>query len=502
MPSVVPRVPSPPERKRKAHVKSRKGCCNCKLRRVKCDEGKPKCKKCVLYGVSCDYDGSKASLDLSAEGAFQIDLARGEATVDFAVAPEQACAKTTTLMNYSAALQKPPVSLNNVATAMVHHSLHDTAPSRADGFVMAGLPHMHRYSAWTFKESDMEIISRFQTRTVSTIGSKQATSTYRDCIAHLAFTHPFLMHMVLSLTLLHDAHLTTTHTSNLSLSFQKASLTHWNTATKLFNALLSRPIAPSHRDAIWATGALLGTASMAYIESSDPEHAWPLKPPDPNDLNWLKLSEGKRAVWQIADPSRPDSMFYALGKSVNHLQQPDWVVTPDFASVPERLARLFDIKPDDTVTSNIYYLPLLCVQRTKLLTLTHELVLPFIRFLLYMTPEFRALLELKDPRAMLLLLWWFRRVEDGHADLWWMTRRAKIEGRAIEIWLGRWYGGEEGLMQMFERVRGGVGEMWISILGLLGTIRRGVDGVSWVGEGEGGGDLGAVSMSCWIFVPS
>ncbi|OAG11331.1 uncharacterized protein CC84DRAFT_1078493 [Paraphaeosphaeria sporulosa] len=418
MPSVVSRVTSPPERKRKAHAKSRKGCGNCKLRRVKCDEDKPKCKKCVLYGVSCDYDGSKPSLDLSAEGAFQVNLPRAEATLDFSVAPE-----------------KPPVSLSKVNAAVVHHSLSDTTDNRADGL----------------------IVKRFQTRTVSTIGSKEASSTYRGCISHLAFSHPFLMHMVLSLTLLHDAHLSTSPSSDLATSFQNASLTHWNTATKLFNALLSRPIPPSHRDAIWATGALLGTASMAYIESSDPAHAWPLKPPDPNDLNWLKLAEGKRAIWQIADPSRPDSMFYQLGKHMNHTQRPDWVAQPDFSSVPPRLARLFDITEHDSVESNIYYLPLLCVQRTQALTLTHELVLPFIRFLLYMTPEFRALLELKDARALLLLLWWFRRVEAGHADLWWMTRRAKIEGRAIEIWLERWYGGEEGLIEMFERVRGGAG---------------------------------------------
>lgn len=427
--------------------------------------------------MSCNYDGSKPSLDLSAEGAFQVELARGGATIDFNTMPEKPRERQSS--DFDMVLEKPPVSLNKVAAAMVHHSLRDTI-SGTDGLVMAGLPHLHRNSVWAFSESDMEIVSRFQTRTVSTIGSKEASATYRGCITHLAFTvsqppflipthpshhgvqltipqYPFLMHMVLSLTLLHDAHLTTSPTSNLALDFQKASLTHWNTATKLFNALLSRPIPPSYRDAIWATGALLGTASMAYIESSDPAHAWPLKAPDPNDLNWLKLSEGKRAVWQIADPTRPDSMFHSLGKNMNHLSRPDWVLHPDYSSVPPRLARLFDITPEDTVESNIYYLPLLCVQHTELLMLTHELILPFIRFLLYMTPEFRALLELKDPRALLLLLWWFRRVEGGQADLWWMTRRAKIEGKAIEIWLERWYGGEEGLMQMFERVKGGAG---------------------------------------------
>ncbi|KAF1979786.1 hypothetical protein BU23DRAFT_496671 [Bimuria novae-zelandiae CBS 107.79] len=435
-------------RKRKAHAKSRKGCGNCKLRRVKCDEARPKCKKCMLYGVSCGYDGSTPSLDLSAEGSFQFDLIRGEAMFDFSGAPE-----------------KPPVSLNTMSTTMAQHSLNGASRRMVDSLTMANLPHMDANSAWSFTDADMEIVSRFQRRTVATLGSKESSSTYRDCIAHLAFSHPFLMHMVLSLTLLHDVYLTTSSPSDLATEHERKALMHWNTATKLFNNLLSRPIPPSYRDAIWATGALLGTASMAYVESSDPANAWPLKPADPNDLDWLKLSEGKRAIFKIADPSRPESMFCRLGKQMNHLQRPAWIDHPDFNSIPPRLAKLFDITPTSTPESNIYYVPLICVQEMQGFTLTHESVMPFIRFLIYMTPEFRSLLELKDPRAMLLLLWWFRRVEGGVADLWWMTRRAKIEGRAIEIWLDRWYGGEEGLMQMFERVRGGVrdgavGDAW------------------------------------------
>ncbi|KAJ9143419.1 hypothetical protein NKR23_g6550 [Pleurostoma richardsiae] len=43
------------ERKRRAHTKSRKGCDNCKLRHEKCDEGKPSCQKCLVFGVSCIY---------------------------------------------------------------------------------------------------------------------------------------------------------------------------------------------------------------------------------------------------------------------------------------------------------------------------------------------------------------------------------------------------------------------------------------------------------------
>lgn len=176
-------------RKRKAHAKSRKGCATCKLRRVKvsgfpsavvsfeteqhvqCDEGKPKCRKCVAYGVECDYKGNGSALDFSGQASFHIDLARGEATIDFSVAPE-----------------KPPVSLNSMAASMINHSLMTSTRDRGDGLVMAGLPNLHRFSAWTFTDADMEILTRFQTRTVSTVGTKESAATYRGCIAHLALS--------------------------------------------------------------------------------------------------------------------------------------------------------------------------------------------------------------------------------------------------------------------------------------------------------------------------
>ncbi|CAI4047817.1 hypothetical protein SUVZ_12G2680 [Saccharomyces uvarum] len=41
--------------KRKFHNKSKTGCDNCKRRRVKCDEGKPFCKKCTNMKLECVY---------------------------------------------------------------------------------------------------------------------------------------------------------------------------------------------------------------------------------------------------------------------------------------------------------------------------------------------------------------------------------------------------------------------------------------------------------------
>ena len=41
--------------KRKFHNKSKNGCLNCKRRRVKCDEGKPYCTKCLNMNLNCVY---------------------------------------------------------------------------------------------------------------------------------------------------------------------------------------------------------------------------------------------------------------------------------------------------------------------------------------------------------------------------------------------------------------------------------------------------------------
>ncbi|KAJ2973573.1 hypothetical protein NQ176_g6530 [Zarea fungicola] len=44
---------SPPRQKRWA-TKTRTGCITCRIRRVKCDEGKPMCKRCITSGRMCD----------------------------------------------------------------------------------------------------------------------------------------------------------------------------------------------------------------------------------------------------------------------------------------------------------------------------------------------------------------------------------------------------------------------------------------------------------------
>ncbi|KAF2800355.1 hypothetical protein K505DRAFT_228934 [Melanomma pulvis-pyrius CBS 109.77] len=43
---------------RRSHPKSRLGCANCKRRRIKCDESKPRCKNCTRHSVICSFSAT------------------------------------------------------------------------------------------------------------------------------------------------------------------------------------------------------------------------------------------------------------------------------------------------------------------------------------------------------------------------------------------------------------------------------------------------------------
>jgi hypothetical protein len=243
------------------------------------------------------------------------------------------------------------------------------------------------------------------------------------------------MHMLLGLTLMHD--------SSLSLSpfqstvLQNASLHHWHHATTLYQHILSGSIPPSHRDAIWATGVHLGAASFWYLESNDPCAAWPLKASEPGDLAWMKIGEGKRHLWRIADPTREDSVFRRVlaRKTGPCPTPPEWMVGGDISLVPEKVKTMFGITSRSSKENNIYHLPVLILSRIQHLRLSHGNVLDFLYFTAFITPQFLELLEDKDPKAVFLLGWWYSMCVDG--TLWWMTRRARVEGEAVRIWLGR-----------------------------------------------------------------
>ena len=115
----------------KPHRKSRAGCRPCKLRKVKCDEGKPDCQRCLVSGDRCSYNNTDSALQFLVNGV----------------------AKAT--------------AIDVVAFTL--------KPSKSLGV-----------SQYVFEENDVRLLSRFRSRTSLTITMDRNRSVYQNDIIEIA----------------------------------------------------------------------------------------------------------------------------------------------------------------------------------------------------------------------------------------------------------------------------------------------------------------------------
>ena len=77
------------------------------------------------------------------------------------------------------------------------------------------------------------------------------------------------MHVVLTLTLMHDRYLSVSPDSKAST----AEAYHWYRGIALFSSKVSKGVQPWERDALWVTAALLGAIAFSCIEERTAEEA-------------------------------------------------------------------------------------------------------------------------------------------------------------------------------------------------------------------------------------
>jgi hypothetical protein len=214
---------------------------------VQCDELRPQCKKCLLYGVDCNYGGSEHSLQLSAQGSFQVEFVpsapdervpkfgredcgvkklggrglstakgnEGRYTTDLADYTQETAPQMTTnweMLNRPSSQQGKHltesltnkflfmpfsfISMNSTMATMIDESLQLNL-STADMQPTSQSSWMSPLSYWHFSEAHLEVLARFRDRTALTIGIKTMAPEYRDLLCDLALkvcTLPDLRH--------------------------------------------------------------------------------------------------------------------------------------------------------------------------------------------------------------------------------------------------------------------------------------------------------------------
>ncbi|MCJ1387484.1 hypothetical protein MMC18_000327 [Xylographa bjoerkii] len=234
------------------------------------------------------------------------------------------------------------------------------------------------------------------------------------------------------------------HSRNVpSVELSSAIAFHWARGAALLNRRLSDGIKSSERDALWACASLLGALGFSSICAKTPEEAWPLKRSSPSDLDWLKMCEGKKALWKIADPTRADSVFYPM---VPYFKQFDPFVSSgqELEKLPAELTHLCGLDGTPMQDSNPYIASLSFLAHTSNIECnTHNLGM-FLSFFGCMHPDFRRLVDQKDSRALLLLAYWYAKV--CRCQQWWLWRRANLECQAICRYLRRYHSDDDNIL--------------------------------------------------------
>ncbi|KAK1254012.1 hypothetical protein MKX08_008007 [Trichoderma sp. CBMAI-0020] len=413
-------------RKRKTHRKSRLGCGNCKIRSVKCDESKPTCRRCQASGFTCNYSSTGPTLQLSRSSVFRLSLA-----------PTQARSVTASAS----------VSVDGLfREAYLQPGLR----------IPIVLPLQGRLGEYALRPEDHAALSRFYDRTACTLGTPTTRKGYLKVLYSLVDEHVFLIHVLLAITLLHDAHLSPTplpSSHDLSLAF------HWYHGTAILKHFLALPspatsLSSTHRDALWVCASILGATSFASVRTQDPLAAWPLADPNPAvDLDWLKMGYGKKVVWDIADPSRPESVFHKTLYNTPMQQTFDTEAPVSEGILPPPLYSFFNLSPSigaSTVSEDAKSYHSACVILSILWATKineHNAIL-FLAFITHIDPNYRSLIENKDHRALLLLLYWHCLVVP--LESWWMRRRCVVEAKAICMYLDKNCADDEAFIELLE----------------------------------------------------
>lgn len=222
---------------------------------------------------------------------------------------------------------------------------------------------------------------------------------------------------------------------------------HWTKCLELFNDKLSQPIQYCDRDPLWAAAAMLGVISFSSVDATVPQDAWPLNSAKSTHLDWLNISKGKMAVWDLVDPLRPESIFNVLREDYLQLFRP--LPELNVGDIPAPLAKLCDLDEMSSPDNNPYWAAvqaLLCVldSPSDVKSVTHSL-----KFVGHMTDQFKHLLAGKDPVALLLMALWYSQVR---GTVWWLDQRATVEGQAICFYLQTFHKDDEGIQQILKEV--------------------------------------------------
>ncbi|KAJ5217625.1 uncharacterized protein N7469_011250 [Penicillium citrinum] len=354
--------------------RSRFGCRNCKLRKLKCDEERPNCRKCLSFGISCNFMLNVPDLQ-------------------------------PIVMNTDMPMTRRKTSLRPAISSSVWT--------------------YDKHTCYELNSRCQDFISRYLERSLVPPYDPNMVHVNRKLLG-LAFAYPCLMHASLAVAYSYDRYLNKPKNFNRSLE----ECYHWSQSTEYFNQRLREPIGAKDRDPIWGTAAALAILSFSSPDAKKPEESWPLKVSKEADLNWLRMSKGKNSLWNMVNPLREDSIFNIMTEAFTQMFSP----LPEMGTegIPGNLIDICQLDDSSTVESNPYFCAAHAVSRLLDIPDDEMSTGNTQIFTMSLHAAFEELLRRRDPVALLLLYLWYCK---AGRSIWWIGLRARVESPSICAYL-------------------------------------------------------------------
>ncbi len=165
------------------------------------------------------------------------------------------------------------------------------------------------------------------------------------------------------------------------------------------------------------------------------------------DLNWLRISDGKKSTWKIAQPMRDDSVWQPLVLyNMSRQLLPSHRAVPGLEALPPKIIELCALNAKSNIHNNPYYGAASTLARSLNSDCMMSTFLDFLFFIGDIPPDYTGLLERKEPCALLLLAYWYAKL--CQYQIWWIRPRVTIECQAICIYLERHYPYETNIQEL------------------------------------------------------
>jgi hypothetical protein len=405
-------------RRRRAHQKSRKGCLNCKKRRIKCDEGRPTCGQCLERRWHCDFPGADAPSAPSSP-------LKKRRKISPPVAVEQ-----------TQQLDQAP--LTPVSGSDGVSSIKEAKHAKVLNFMdRAGLPPPTVGEQPNYRREDaLELVDHFEDCPDNWLGSPFSQGLIQRGGVEMSFKAPYLLHAILAYS--------AKHLSFLYPDEQKYSVAatiHYTRSLQEYSSQLVYHVEQGNANALLAASGIL--AKLSFINTPVMMANTPLAAATVVPA-WIRSMQGVKTI--MSTPVLRKTLeggvmapiwnaYFCTPNSESNLPN-DSVDADGSITAMKALKELCSADGDCPSNPGTPLAPSpfeMVLKRLEPLVLlphpSHEKVDQFLAFIATMEPSFIELLERNEPRALLVLAFWCARMP--LIEQWWTGPSAKLECRRI-----------------------------------------------------------------------